>query len=758
MSDPAHEQEPHVPLGSTLRHATTTELQRARVYVGNVNPGEVSAGFHDSLLALVDHDMANGWGCYVGKISHGSRANISKARNQVVTDFLDRTEGEWLLFADSDSVLPPDTIVRLLAAAQLPSEPAKIIGGLCVMVDDEGVAPTLYQHAAGDGLTRVQLDFPDNTVLQVAATGAACLMVHREVLEAYRLREVQHHGWLEENLEHPMVRELLERDLIHEPSPDNGYFQERVRRGRWVSEDVNFCWRLASLGYRVFVDCTLQIGHQKYGRIWTANDIRQHTSMRRRPVGVVIPTRQRSDLADDLVAALLEQGEADEIVVVDNGIPDEAGRAQFLDRPRVTLLDGQGLGINAMWNLGIEHLLEQHGRSTHIAILNDDIEIGPGFLGALSRALQSDNKLVAVSGNYDGRRRPGLVEEVRDICAGRYDQTGGFGGFAFMVNAAFFTGGYRFPHQCMWWYGDNDLVMAALDVGAKVGIALGASCVHIEGGGQSAGDVAWSDYEAQTTLDRAAFEKRWRTLQQARLRVQLGARAHTPTEGAPICVMTAIFGGYDVPWPLLAQDVECDAILITDDPELQVPGWRTVHWTGVRGWRFADEPPLPPRLAAKVPRCRPDRWTDAEHIVWLDGHLSVTSPSLIRELVAELGDGDIGAFRHHFHTTITEEAALASELPKYEGWDLQRQAKTYLEAGHPDDYGLWTTGVMVRRPRRTITFGNAWQDEIDIFGPEDQISLPWALRATGTEMVDLAFEGWWVGRRFHLHQHTDGTG
>lgn len=466
---------------------TTAELNRAKVYIGNINPGSVGSGFADSLAQLAAADLAMGWGCYVGKIAHQSSANVSLSRNKVVADFL-TTDGEWLLFLDSDMVFPPDTHVRLLSAAQ--ASGAKVIGGLCVMVDPEGVVPTLYlpHH---EGVTRVQLDYEDDTITQVYATGAACLMVHRDVLDA-----------------------------IQAARPDESYpwFAEQQIKGRWVSEDLVFCFRAGDVGFKIYVDCTLPIGHQKYGRIWTAADIRSNVSMTKRPVVVVIPTRQRADLCAELVEQMIEQGEATEIIVIDNGI-DPTAELLAAENPALTVLDGADLGVNAMWNLGIEHAIDNHGRAAHIAVLNDDLRIGPGFLGALSRALESDSKLAAVSGNYDGRAGPGLVEEVHDICAGRMDGAGGFAGFAFMIKASWFTGGYRFPAQCKWWYGDNDLVMAVAEVGGKVGIALGAQVEHIDGGSQSAGDVEWSAYREQTEKDRAAFEERWRAVFDARDRL-----------------------------------------------------------------------------------------------------------------------------------------------------------------------------------------------------------------------------------------------
>ncbi len=213
-----------------------------------------------------------------------------------------------------------------------------------------------------------------------------------------------------------------------------------------------------------------------------------------------------------------------------------------------------------------------------------------------------------------------------------------------------------------------------------------------------------------------------------------------------VCVMTAVFGDYDNLWPLPVQDIDCETLLISDRP-YNIAGWKnktvSTHTTA--------------RMAAKEPRCVPHRWTDADIVIWLDASLEVRSNSLVRELVTQLGNGKLGAFRHDFHASISQETQLAATLPKYGGYDLRAQARHYLHEGHPDDWGLWTTGIMVRRPAETVEFGEAWLKEIERWGPEDQVSLPYVLRRTIGYPVDLPFEGWWQGTRFMLHCHNDGT-
>jgi len=477
------------------------EIPRARVWVANVSNGQVAGEYAKSLAAMVAADLTNSWGMFQSMLTGNSGANISKARNEIVSRFLDQTDGEWLLWLDSDMVFPPDTIVRLLAAAQ--AADTKVIGGLCVMVTSDGPIPTLYQPAESPtDVTRVLLNAPDDQILQVAATGAACLMVHRDVFEAMR-----------------------------EASPEDRlfcWFQEKVINTRWVSEDITFCLRANQLGYRVFVDTTLSIGHWKHGRVWHAADIGKGHLVSPAKTVAVIPTAGRDGMISDLVDQLVEQGNCDEIIVIDTApevIVIDTAPEGWSSSDGVTLLSGDPTaGIHAWWNQGIEYAIEEHGHRVRIAILNDDLRLGDGFMARMAEALDSGApQLAAVSGNYDARPGAGLVQEVTDICAGRYDGTGGLAGFAFMVRGDWFTSGYRFPAECKWWYGDNDVVQAMVVGGYKVGIALRAEVEHLDGGGKTAGDWMAPEYAAQLEADREAFEARWKAYAAQRASMRMPA-------------------------------------------------------------------------------------------------------------------------------------------------------------------------------------------------------------------------------------------
>ena len=176
--------------------------------------------------------------------------NLAKARNRLVVEFLDNhPECDWLWFCDTDMVFPPDTLHRLVARAT--ECDVKIIGALCVIVTADGAVPTMFVPD-DDAVTRVMLDYPDNQVAQLAATGTGCLLVHRSVLADMRER------------------------AGGSPNAWFGYDIHHTHKGEWtLGEDISFCMRAAEAGHATHVDTTMHVGHHKGPKVWWPEDARR---------------------------------------------------------------------------------------------------------------------------------------------------------------------------------------------------------------------------------------------------------------------------------------------------------------------------------------------------------------------------------------------------------------------------------------------------------------------------------------------------
>ena len=218
------------------------------VLVAYCHPGTVSGPFHESLLNTVTSHPE----LIVGHIGITSGPRIASARNKMVEAFLthDR-EPEWLWMLDTDMVFPADTLPRLLDVADTLHP---IVGGLCFGGRTDDIFPTLYRlvdPAENEGRPIETIyNFPDDALVKVDATGAACLLIHRRVLEnIYRSFPGPHH-----------------------------WFSESVYNGMEFGEDWTFCLRAQQMGHPIHVHTGIPIGHVK-PRIIGINDFRAQADM-----------------------------------------------------------------------------------------------------------------------------------------------------------------------------------------------------------------------------------------------------------------------------------------------------------------------------------------------------------------------------------------------------------------------------------------------------------------------------------------------
>ena len=204
--------------------------------IGYVHPGTVRAEFCASLLAV----CMEGETAVDAAIAVGSGPNISTARNMVTRSFLEERTADWLFTVDTDMWFPADTVDRLIAAADPVERP--VVGALCFSqnTDDGGGEPysTMYELAERDGeLCFVRYKkWPEDACVQVAATGAACLLVHRTALET------------------------VAKTAGDKAAP---WFRESVAGSALMGEDLTFCLRLAAAGIPVHVHTGVKAGHMK---------------------------------------------------------------------------------------------------------------------------------------------------------------------------------------------------------------------------------------------------------------------------------------------------------------------------------------------------------------------------------------------------------------------------------------------------------------------------------------------------------------
>lgn len=239
------------------------------VQIAYMHSTRVSHSWHQSMMNMIAFDKSVGMNVIESApmaVSCSGPNSLVEGRNIAVTHFLDKTTHEWLMFIDTDMGFAPDALEQLLFAADPVQRP--IVGGLCFALKHMGPdgkggynvrpVPTLFAWAKnpqqGYGFAN-RFIYPPETLVQVAGTGAAFILIHRSVLAEMRTA----YG-------------------------DSWFNFVQYGDGTSVSEDLSFCYRAGQMQKPVFVHTGVKITHHK--EIWL--DENSYVMPDKEPMGLMI--------------------------------------------------------------------------------------------------------------------------------------------------------------------------------------------------------------------------------------------------------------------------------------------------------------------------------------------------------------------------------------------------------------------------------------------------------------------------------------
>lgn len=232
----------------------------------NYVPGSVAPGFVDgqewaacfglSWADMLLRDQAGSQriirenGQYFRKVA--GTMGVAAGRNEIVSAFL-KSDAEWLFMIDTDMGFAPDTVDRMIDSAECNNVP--VLGALCFAqkLDPQvtpgdfnatrlRIQPTLYSYVeieeTGERGFRPINKYLRDRFQQVAGTGAACLLMHREALEAVG--------------SDPFM------PITDPQAGGNG-------TPRTFSEDLSFCIRVQAVDLEMGVDTSIKTTHYKGG-------------------------------------------------------------------------------------------------------------------------------------------------------------------------------------------------------------------------------------------------------------------------------------------------------------------------------------------------------------------------------------------------------------------------------------------------------------------------------------------------------------
>lgn len=184
-----------------------------------------------ALAQLMPKAMSLGVSVFLSDMSNCSI--ITMARNALVNEFL-KTDATDMLFIDSDVVIQPDDVLRLLAQHT-----------------GRDVTTGIYPRRAKDKRFFLDMHFDeagnfvfDGSLMQVKRIGTGFMMISREIIERMI---AAHPEWQYENKEGN--------------GTVAGVFDFSIKDGKFIGEDYLFCDRVAEIGGKVWLDVEICLPH-----------------------------------------------------------------------------------------------------------------------------------------------------------------------------------------------------------------------------------------------------------------------------------------------------------------------------------------------------------------------------------------------------------------------------------------------------------------------------------------------------------------
>ena len=222
-----------------------------KITIGICSPGYIVTDFMTSLL-----DVARSQKQLGQFISLQGSGVISRLRNQVVATFLEKTKDDWLLQIDTDQRFTVEDFKKLIAAADAKTRPivsGVVHGGWEVGEPYLEPVPCIFKQGETGGLFAIH-EYEKESIIEIDACGTGAILVHRSVWERFR----------------------KEADPTHQGKMW-GYYQDMPLHHEWIGEDLLWCIRARSFGYKIYAHTGVQMEHQR--KNWVGQ--RQHTDFAR---------------------------------------------------------------------------------------------------------------------------------------------------------------------------------------------------------------------------------------------------------------------------------------------------------------------------------------------------------------------------------------------------------------------------------------------------------------------------------------------
>lgn len=215
------------------------------VTIATITAGDLRAEFH---MGILDTHTDGLDGRYHGSFIQPCGPYLDMGRNDAVRKwYANFPDTDYLLFVDSDIAFGPDHVRVILDDADAhyaQTGERAIYGGIYQGIYGGGRKVIAYQlRSDDDGVRRFYPYTPDaishvptGALIEVDGLGTGFMLIHRDILDHF------------------------ERTF---PSPQEWFYEGVIGKNDWAGEDLFFCYRAQSLGYKIYAHSGVQLVHYK---------------------------------------------------------------------------------------------------------------------------------------------------------------------------------------------------------------------------------------------------------------------------------------------------------------------------------------------------------------------------------------------------------------------------------------------------------------------------------------------------------------
>lgn len=195
-----------------------------KIIIGTPTGGFPTMEFAQALWASKDNK-------YVVDFITNQSPRVAHNRNNLVRAFLE-SDADALLFIDDDMSWKTEALDKLVEHFDPKKRP--VVGGLAFGYDNGTIFTTLHRSTGQPGRYVRLAAFPQDGLIEVDATGGACLLVARHVFER-----------------------------VAEGRSGYPWFQDEMLGDKETGEDIVFCSRVREAGFPIYVATGVNFAHIK---------------------------------------------------------------------------------------------------------------------------------------------------------------------------------------------------------------------------------------------------------------------------------------------------------------------------------------------------------------------------------------------------------------------------------------------------------------------------------------------------------------